>query len=231
MLNTAQRWRNLNLDLFPFSHPDGFASGTFEALERLHIRTISQTKPVTTFQSCPRLRTLTLQALQGSRSQPDLFQLPWSQLTHIQLGAESIRCCREILLQCSTLVSAHFITPHHWDFGEAAVQSPVVALLFLETLTIVFFGGLDHTDETGGIEALFLPLAPSSLQTLDLEFDPDIDDYWPTDVFSQFQTRSPNIEISLTFCQIGSEGFLALLRHAPALTTLRLQNCWNCITG
>ncbi|KAJ6490469.1 hypothetical protein DFH09DRAFT_1454298 [Mycena vulgaris] len=87
------------------------------------------------------------------------------------------------------------------------------------------------TDETGGIEAFFLPLALPSPRTLDLKFDPSTDDYWPTDVFSQFQSRSPNIEeISLMFCQIESEGFLALLRHAPALTKLHLECCWNCIT-
>ncbi|KAJ6490477.1 hypothetical protein DFH09DRAFT_1377351 [Mycena vulgaris] len=227
-LNTAQRWRNLNLHLVPFSHFNGLDPGTFETLERLHIKSLHETEPLTAFQSSPLLRHF---ILQESYALSSLFQLPWSQLTHLRIGDESLGSCRKILLQCSNLVSGHFITSHHWDFGEEAVQSPVVALPFLRTLSITLSDGLEPTDETGGIEVFFLPLALPSLQTLHLEFDPETDDYWPTDVFSQFQSRSPNIEeISLIFCQIESEGFLALLRHAPALTMLHLECCWNCIT-
>ncbi|KAJ6525484.1 hypothetical protein DFH09DRAFT_1188523 [Mycena vulgaris] len=237
MLNTAHRWRNLTLELSPFqvSHFNALAPGTFEALERLHIRTKAHHKePVTAFQSCPRLRHFTLHRSHYSPSELHFFQMPWSQLTHLQISDRSVGGCRAILLQCRNLISAQFLTSYtsyYWDFGQAAMmQPPVVVLHFLKMLTITFSGGSD-VDGPGGFEAFFLPLALPSLQTLELGFDPDVlDGFWPTNTFSQFQTRSPNIEqISLFNSDTDSEGLLALLRHAPALTTLRINHSWACI--
>ncbi|KAJ7461527.1 hypothetical protein FB451DRAFT_1404763 [Mycena latifolia] len=85
-------------------------------------------------------------------------------------------------------------------------------------------------EEIGGIKAFFLPLALPALKTLDMKFFADTDDFWPTEVFSQFQTRSPNIEhISLLYSQICSEDLIDVLRLAPALAKLEIRNSWYCI--
>ncbi|KAJ7461547.1 hypothetical protein FB451DRAFT_485403 [Mycena latifolia] len=229
MLPTARRWQNLRLIMVSLAHFNGLAPGTFDTLERLQIQTnLGPTEPVVAFQSSPRLRSLTIGNYihdEGFK-QVHLFQMPWSQLTDLQVKDGSLGACRAILLQCNSLVSARFMTSHEWDFDLGAAESPVVVLPFLKTLTVTFSG--EPAQDMGGIAAFFLPLALPSLQTLDLEFEPDSGDVWPTDVFSQFQSRSPNIEkISLLFSQIRSEGSIALLRHAPALTTLDIRCSWD----
>ncbi|KAJ6525492.1 hypothetical protein DFH09DRAFT_1188537 [Mycena vulgaris] len=151
--------------------------------------------------------------------------MPWSQLTHLQIDDGSVSNCRAILLQCINLVSAQFITFYEWD--SAGDQVPVVVLPFLETLAITFYGECE--DEFDGMELFFQPLALPSLQTLDLGFDPDEVVLWPTTAFSQFQTRSPNIEqISLFYSAIGPEALVVLLQHASALTTLRIEQSQQC---
>ncbi|KAJ7681766.1 hypothetical protein B0H17DRAFT_1333589 [Mycena rosella] len=231
MLSAASRWQNLSLIQVSFPHFRGLAPGTFNALECLNIRTRwHHTESVTMFQSSPRLRTLTLETRHDEPSDLALFQMPWSQLVDLQVNDNSIGGCRAILLQCSNLVSARFVTSHHWDFSPEASQAPVVVLPFLQTLIITFTGG--SAQAIGGIAALFMPLALPSLQTLDLEFNPDEPHIWPTDVFSQFQNRSPNIEvIKLLYSVMDAPGLVALLRHAPALTTLDIRCSWNCVAN
>ncbi|KAJ6525495.1 hypothetical protein DFH09DRAFT_173533 [Mycena vulgaris] len=225
ILNTAHRWRNLTLDLFPFhvDHFNALAPGTFEALERLHIRTKAHHKePVTAFQFSPRLRNFTLQTLHGSQIEADLFQMPWSQLTHLQISDRSVGGCRAILLQCRNLVSAQFITSHKWDFGQ--MQSPVVALPFLKTLVVTFSGASD-VDGPGGIEAFFLPLALPSLQTLSLNFDPNIEDFgrrkrFPSSrLVRQISNRSACSTVMPTRMDYSLfSDMLPLLRHSGSIT-------------
>ncbi|KAJ7706916.1 hypothetical protein B0H17DRAFT_1034826 [Mycena rosella] len=228
MCNTAQRWQNLSLDVVPFTQFNGLAPETFLALERLCIYYLDENEPMIAFLSSPRLRTLILECHNEEPSDLRLFKMPWSQLTELQVNDASLGGCRAILLQCSNLVSARFITSHQWDFALEAAQTPVVVLPFLKTLAISFTG--ISVAAVGGIEAFFIPLALPMLQTLHLDFSPDTDDTWPTAVFSQFQSRSPNIEnINLLYCEMHADGLFALLRHAPALTALDIQNSWNCV--
>ncbi|KAJ7709454.1 hypothetical protein B0H17DRAFT_1028054 [Mycena rosella] len=229
IVNTAQRWRSLSLDMVPFTHFNDLVPGTFKALKWLNIRTRwHQTEPVIVFHSSPRLRSLTLDLNHNAPSNLALFQMPWSQLTDLHVTDHSVGGCRAILLQCSNLVSAKFDTSHDWDFPPEAAQSPVVVLPSLKTLVIEFSGAT--SEPIGGVAAFFMPLALPSLKTLDLQFNPDGDLTWPTEVFSQFQNRSQNIKrIDLMFSVIDVAGLVALLRHSPALTTLDIQNCWNCV--
>ncbi|KAJ7137824.1 hypothetical protein C8R44DRAFT_766284 [Mycena epipterygia] len=226
ILPTAERWRNLHIDVVSFPYFDTLPPGTFNALEKLNIQCFMEQHALTGFQSSPRLRSLSLGTVYGLESNVHLFQMPWSQLTDLTIDDESLGGCRNILLQCSNLISARFRTSHEWDFPLSAVESPIVMLPFLKTLIMSFYGATVEI----GFEAFFIPLALPSLQTLELEFNPEDREFWPTDMFSEFQIRSPNIEqISLLHAPIDSEGLITLLRHGSALTTLNIQNSWGCV--
>ncbi|KAJ7137819.1 hypothetical protein C8R44DRAFT_975799 [Mycena epipterygia] len=230
ILPTAQRWRNLHInlkDLNFFHDLNNLPPGTFNTLERLTIDGFPGDHAVTAFQSSPRLRSLSLGTIYGPESKVHLFQMPWSQLTDLTIADESLGGCRSILLQCSNLISARFQTSHDWDFPPSAVDSPFVVLPFLKALIMTFDG---VTVGEIGFEAFLMPLALPSLKTLELEFDPGQHDFWPTDMFSEFQIRSPNIEqISLLYAPIDSEGLITLLRHGSALKGLDIQNSWYCV--
>jgi hypothetical protein len=116
-----------------------------------------------------------------------------------------------------------------WDLTTEAANSPIVVLPFLTTLVVNFGLGSD-SEPVGGLEAFFSPLALPSLKTIDFLFDSETDEFWPTAVFSEFQNRSPEIEeITMLFSSIYTDELVSLLRHAPALTTLRLECCWNSV--
>ncbi|KAJ7838689.1 hypothetical protein B0H13DRAFT_2677378 [Mycena leptocephala] len=224
MVPTVQRWKNLQVDLDSFGFFNALPSGAFEALERLHIEGFSkQNNPVTLFQSAPRLRSFTFKV---HESAINLIQLPWWQLTQLRIDDDSLGGCRTVLLQCSNLISATFNTCYTWDLAPTLADSPIVVLPFLETLTMAF----DGDDDSGDLGTFFMPLSLPSLTTIDFEFNANVEEFWPTDVFSEFQTRAPKIKkISLLYSSIRCDGLIALLRHGPSLTTLHIQNSWLCV--
>jgi hypothetical protein len=115
-----------------------------------------------------------------------------------------------------------------WDLSPEAANSPVVVLPFLATLILAFDGSDSEADS--GLAALFRALALPSLKTINFRFDLDDGEFWPAEVFSEFQNRSPEIEeIAMVFSSIYPEELISLLRHAPALTTLHLACCWACV--
>jgi hypothetical protein len=203
--------------------------GTFQALERLSIRDFSeQTSPLTVFQSSPHLRTFTLKVV-GRASKINLIHLPWSQLTHLRVEDNSLAGCRTALLQCNNLISANLHTSYHWDLTPEATQSPIIVLPSLETLIMTFNGEAD-SGPVDGLEAFFMPLALPSLTKINFTFDPDDEEVWPTEVFSEFQSRAPKIkEITLLFTSMDAHGLIALLRHAPSLTALNVEYGWNSV--
>ncbi|KAJ7867588.1 hypothetical protein B0H13DRAFT_2065194 [Mycena leptocephala] len=228
ILPSAPRWKNLsialNLTLFNKLSP-----GTFQALERLYIRDSIQTQPVNAFQSSPRLQHFTLRTVAGS-SQINLIHLPWCQLTDLEIQDESLGGCRAVLLQCTNLVSATLNTPLDWDLTAEAANSPTVVLPFLKKLSLTFYGIEEGPND--GLKAFFTPFSLPSLIELAFAFtsEDDSEEDWPTEVFSEFLKRSPNIEaITLAFSSIDSEGLVAILRHGPALRTLELENSWYCV--
>ncbi|KAJ7035689.1 hypothetical protein C8F04DRAFT_1233620 [Mycena alexandri] len=57
VMSTAQRWKNLNIDLPSLSDFDDFPLEIFDTLERLHVNNLSkQTNPIVMFHSSPRLQ-------------------------------------------------------------------------------------------------------------------------------------------------------------------------------
>ncbi|KAJ6531225.1 hypothetical protein B0H19DRAFT_1273435 [Mycena capillaripes] len=211
---TVRRWKNLEADLDSFDHYDDLPPDSFEALEKLYIRGFSeQTSPVTVFQSSLCLRNFSLNTVEGSKIR--LIQLP----------------CRTTLLQCSNLVSARFSTSYKWDLTPDAAETPVVVLPFLQTLILIFDraasapGTIDD-----GLGAFFMPLSLPSLTNIDFQFDSNEDEFWPTEIFSEFQIRSPKIEnITLMYTSMDPDGLIALLRHGPSLAKLDIQYGWQCV--
>ncbi|KAJ7766795.1 hypothetical protein B0H16DRAFT_1522516 [Mycena metata] len=227
MLPTAQRWRNLEINPPSFLHLNELSPGAFASLERLHIRNLSEQTGVTTaFQSCPRLRNFALDTHGDSRIHLILDHLPWWQLVEINIEDSSLSGCRAALLQCSNIVLARFLTSFEWD-SKHAVQSPTVVLPCLKTLFLSFIGPNDYQ---GGFDAFLVPLSLPSLTRLDFISDCDTDEFWPTEEFSAFQDRSPNIQaIRIWFSSITSDGLIALLRHGPSLQTLNIRYGGRCV--
>ncbi|KAJ7172064.1 hypothetical protein C8R46DRAFT_137508 [Mycena filopes] len=113
VLTAAPRWKNLQIDMEAFPFRD-ITRGTFQALERLHIHDCrAQMNTVTAFQSCPRLRDVTLRLVD---SKIHLIQVPWWQLTHLDIVDDSLGGCRAALLQCSNLIRAAIMTSSEVGF-------------------------------------------------------------------------------------------------------------------
>ncbi|KAJ6594283.1 hypothetical protein B0H19DRAFT_1225473 [Mycena capillaripes] len=211
MVPTTHRWKYLKLDAFSFPRLVALTEGTFDALQSLDIvyEAYMYTQHIRTFFPAPQLRRLALWIRDGP---PDLLLLPWAQLTHLRLRYTSLS------------VSAEFDTSE-WDFGLLE-DPPKTTLLFLETLKVLFDAG---DEDIGRVEPFFEPLVLPVLRTLDLTFDPS-GVVWSAHTFSAFQCHSPHIaHISLTNCPINSGELITLLRLAPAVTTLKLQYCMECI--
>ncbi|KAJ6490657.1 hypothetical protein C8R47DRAFT_455463 [Mycena vitilis] len=228
MVPTAQRWRNLHLEMDGLDHFDDAPPRSFELLEQLQIQGLSeQTDAVTLFQSSHLLRHFTLKT---NASKFNLIQLPWQQLTCLSVEDNSLGAIRQALLQCHNLVSAKFRTSTGWDLSLEAAVSPIVVLPFLATLNMTF-NGLE-SPSIGGLEAFFAPLSLPSLTSIYLHCDYDATEQggnWPTDVFSEFLRRAPKIEkIELQSCSIESDGLAALLQHGPSLTTLDAEFAIQC---
>ncbi|KAJ6507939.1 hypothetical protein C8R47DRAFT_62853 [Mycena vitilis] len=231
LIPTAHRWQSLSFRLKSFVAFKDLPPATFEALETLSIEDFSkQTEPIVVFQRSPRLRSFTLNTYHAPLAKIGLFHLPWSQLTHLDVDDVSLGGCRSALLQCHNVVSANFTTSFEWDLASSPTEAPATTLPFLTQLTLDFWGE-SNPNEIHGTEAFILPLVLPSLLTLTMQFDcSEGSERWPTTVFSAFQRRSPKIEeIAIHFCDINSEEMITLLRHGPALKTLELEDCWECI--
>ncbi|KAJ6594347.1 hypothetical protein B0H19DRAFT_1095115 [Mycena capillaripes] len=220
---TTSRWKFLNVADDSLEAFKETSLGSFTALQglRLEYRTDSNTAPIDLFWDCPHLRHLTMMPRANSRSCSDLFRLPWDQLTHLNLVEWVPPTCRAVFLQCRNLVSATLSTKG-WD--TSITDAPATALPCLKRLEMQFDEG--H-EELGRVGPFFTPLILSALHSLRLTFDSIV---WPAQEFSDFQMRAPNIaQIHLECCPITSRELITLLRLTPALMTLTLIHCLNCI--
>ncbi|KAJ7766798.1 hypothetical protein B0H16DRAFT_1522521 [Mycena metata] len=225
--STARRWKNLQIDLDSLRHFNHLPSDTFEVLEQLHLRNPRSlaSDPILVFESSHLLRVFSLEAAVQTIQ---ILRLPWSQLTHMDLRDTSLGGCRAALLQCSNLVWAKIITSYDWDFFSPVTDSPVTILPFLGTLDLEF-QGVPNLEEVHGIEAFLLPLALPCLKILTIELDCN-GEIWPTAVFSDFQSRSLNIEkFTLSYSEIDSQDLITVLRRSPALQSLEIKDCGRCI--
>ncbi|KAK7038097.1 hypothetical protein R3P38DRAFT_2904415 [Favolaschia claudopus] len=220
---TAPRWKNLQTNFDDFPHFNGLPAEKFAHLEKLHVVNLwSQDSPVTVFRSSP-LTHFTLRCAMGTVK---LFHLAWEGLTHIEIRDPSMSGCRSVLLQCHNLVVATIHTSMEWDIDQSSVVSPIVTLPFFESLDLTVWDC--EFGDTDGLEAFFGPLALPSLKTLDIESHHDEVETWPTEVFLEFLDRATKLQwMKLSYSSIEAEGLVSLLRHTPALKTLKLFACWN----
>jgi hypothetical protein len=222
MMPTVSRWKNLSLDSYSFgdlSYLD-LTPGSFTALETLNLVICSGwPRQIEPFSLCPRLRHLTLKNV-GDRLGHDVLQLPWAQLTHLDLRHYALPTCCFILLQCTNLVSAKLTIR---GSGTADLHVPARVLPFLKTLEVEFIRMGDFVERVG---PLFIALSVPSLQNFALAANV----VWPAEEFSSFQMRAPNIaQISLESCLITCQELVTLLRLTPALIALKLKWCKNCM--
>ncbi|KAJ6594333.1 hypothetical protein B0H19DRAFT_58074 [Mycena capillaripes] len=229
MVASASRWKELKVDSPSLLHLADVTPGIFASLECLNLRYFPQPENPTVFPlflPCPNLRRVIVRPFVGQ------LQMPWAQLTNLELHDRSATTCRAILLQCTSLVSAKVVTTE-WVTAEwviAPIGAPHTVLPCLTSLTLTFVI-LDNA--AWRLDPFLVPFTLPALHTLALGFEPDSPGrggVWPEQELSAFQDRAPNLaQMSLLFCALESDDLIALLSHAPALTELKLVQCDNCV--
>ncbi|KAJ7897357.1 hypothetical protein B0H14DRAFT_401540 [Mycena olivaceomarginata] len=148
--------------------------------------------------------------------------LPWVQLTHLRLEYESPQMCLDILVRCTSLVSASVLTDQ-WR------EDPVVArrcvLKHLEQLNIAMY-----LCSTGEHLAPFLQrLELPGLKSLSLALwdSPGREEEWFVSwlapALAHFLAQSPRLEcLSVVDC-IFAEDMPGVLENTPSLTQLHLD--------
>ncbi|KAK7065066.1 hypothetical protein R3P38DRAFT_3250522 [Favolaschia claudopus] len=230
LLLGAPRWEHLDVwDCRPVLQALAkLPGGTLNTLRTVALREHGRIEaPVASVFLCaPLLREVTLW-----NADVRLFPMPWAQLTHLEMQENDFALCLNILLQSTSLVHAT-IRARGGD-NEAANNAPptstsaLITLPFLETLDL----SLPSGDE---INSCFARLALPKLRKLRIYFtDPDLDfkEWAPiSTLFTQFQLRSPSIEdFSLSVCRIYPPELYPILLHAPRLTHLHLEMCYEAI--
>ncbi|KAJ7028533.1 hypothetical protein C8F04DRAFT_1119028 [Mycena alexandri] len=223
MLTTCGRWRDLKLfqDAADALIRLGSRAGPFTALETLDLQYASEPSsgPIQLFLESPRLRRLC--STTYDQVQSNVLQMPWTQLTYLDLQEPSLPRSRTILSECTNLVSATLVT-REWDPTDGEFDAPPTVLSFLRALKAEFY---EDDNPAGGVAPFFASLFLPALETLDLEFDVP----WPVQEFSAFQRGAPNIvDMTLRSVPITSDELVTVLRLAPALTALSLICCENC---
>lgn len=228
LISTAHRWKRVYWGIYFISPMDALEPNSFEALERIDIeleKSEMTEKAIDLFSSCPRLRDVAIRILESSHRQDSgmlkAFDIPWKQLTSLVLkGAITLNECRDILLQCSNLVSVD-ISADAWDSSSAS-SSTIVVLPFLRGLNLTL------TSVAAPFDLFFASLALPALNSLKLSlmtYDDDDVTTWDVRMFSAFQDRSPNIkEIKLDSGRYYTENLIALLRHSPTITQFSLYS-------
>ncbi|KAJ7761123.1 hypothetical protein B0H16DRAFT_1531924 [Mycena metata] len=221
IISTASRWRDLDVDTRSVLDLDHLRlpPGTFAALETLRIsyKNMIPQAPITLFTLFPRLHCLRVTFSRNS-DRDALLQMPWTQLSHVEITDPNPHTCLSALLRCNNIVSAVLITRRYLATLEAAV----VMLPCLETLKIECRGA------SGGIGTFFTQLHLPVLKTLSLAFQDSV--LWSASTFAVFQSRAPNIaELSLEGCVIPSHELVAVLQLAPVLKKFTLKYCPQCI--
>jgi hypothetical protein len=224
VVSSARRWKDFQL--YYGRIPAEFnvlvariPAGTLENLETLSLRWPNLGSGFDVFQVAPRLRKVTLNMRGISLHIP---LLPWVQLTHLRLEYESPQTCLDILVRCTSLVSASVLTDQ-WR------EDPVVArrcvLKHLEQLNIAMY-----LCSTGEHLAPFLQrLELPGLKSLSLALwdSPGREEEWFVSwlapALAHFLARSPRLEcLSVVDC-IFAEDMPGVLENTPSLTQLHLD--------
>ncbi|KAJ7251149.1 hypothetical protein B0H12DRAFT_1052090, partial [Mycena haematopus] len=228
ILRTAPRWNSLRLTRFhvrgytPLSLISQLAGCKLESLEELNLGKFANftenPTAVPSFTSVPQLRKLSIHFCSNALS----ILMPWAQLNNLTLGADFPNIALDVLGQCPNLIRADVRTAG-WSVLPEASQD-ILILSYLQFLSLNFLGsGARHVIPFLG------PLSAPALKELCLNFAAmdDFDDAWWTQAhFTAFQLRAPSItQLDLWYSSLTSDDLTTALRHAPSLTSLKVNFC------
>ncbi|KAJ6601283.1 hypothetical protein DFH09DRAFT_1127352 [Mycena vulgaris] len=222
------RWLALTLSTRLLATLAQIAAGTLTALETLDLRSTfisgeTEFHPnVNIFLSAPHLRRVTLWHVKNI----DVFPMPWSQLTSLALADESPQACLDIIVRCTSLISAT-LRMSGWPQSVSLIDADAGTLEHLTSLEIHVSNTSSDEHFTPFLQRLSLP----SVKALKMygEYHSGVIT-WSATAFTLFQMRSPLIEhLHIDHCALTSEDLQAVVHHAPSLTHLEVYNCSNCI--
>ncbi|KAJ7455918.1 hypothetical protein B0H11DRAFT_2066279 [Mycena galericulata] len=222
------RWLSVTLSTKLLATLAQIPAGTLTSLETLDLRSTpasgeAELLPnVNIFLLAPRLRRVTLWHVKNT----NMFPIPWSQLTNLALADYSPKVCLDVIVRCSTLVSA---TLHMsgWPESVSLTDTDTVTLEHLKNLEIHISNTSSDEHFTPFLQRLNLP----SLTALKMygEYHSGVIT-WSAMAFTLFQIRSPLIKhLQIDHCALTSEDLQAVVHHALSLTHLEVYNCSNCI--
>jgi hypothetical protein len=217
----AHRWSSANFELGSLSVLSCIPTDSLKSLERLFLKSpdVKHHAKTRVFLTTVRLRRLSLTTRRTAQ-----LLMPWSQLTEIDVTDGSPWECLDTLVQCTSLVSAHFETETWPDLPDLS-ERQMTTLGRLEDLSVSFLS------TSGFVAPFFMCLALPALKKLNLYLDSE--QTWSSAEFTQFQLRSPNIEhLTIDSSQMMEPSdLLAALQHAPSLVTLRMEVSTYCFDG
>ncbi|KAJ7644565.1 hypothetical protein FB45DRAFT_297819 [Roridomyces roridus] len=210
----APRWKSLvwsgsssRLRALPLGSLD-----SLESVDLSRCTDVPSSSPNEVFLGAQRLRMVTL-----SLGIMDRFQRPWSQLTSLTVTERVHPAQRllEVLLQCTNIVEVSFAIMMPWTEAPA-LSAPIIPLPRLKQLVLIF--GPDG----GNITPFFSRLSLPALTTLGIMSvavsGTDTVTWWSSEVFTQFQRRSPRVqELTLLGTSLTSERGVSLLTEYPYL--------------
>ncbi|KAJ6623152.1 hypothetical protein B0H10DRAFT_824476 [Mycena sp. CBHHK59/15] len=218
LLGATHRWQTLHIFGGLLVEVTQIPAGALKELEEVYIWTEEPHARVDTFVCAPRLRSVTLTA-----PHIELFPMPWTQLTQVNLNKVLPELCIRILMQCMNLAYAEL----HIDAGirpDIPAFAENAALAQLHTLFLYFSEPSSREQIIPFLRCLELP----ALKALELGIS--IRPPWPTEAVTQFLSRAPNIEeMAIVYSSLSSDDLQAVLRHVPSLNSLNIANCWICI--
>ncbi|KAJ7366293.1 hypothetical protein DFH08DRAFT_165253 [Mycena albidolilacea] len=212
----AHRWSDVHLTLPSLSVLSRIPTASLKSLERVFLQSTDakhRADSTRVFLMAEHLH----HARFATRRTGQLL-MPWSQLTEIEVTDPSPQECLDTLVQCTSIVSAHFETGAWPDVPDPS-QRPITTLGRLEDLSV---------SVRGCVVPFFVCLALPALKKLCLESHMDDWSPWGSVEFTQFQLRSPSIQcLEINSSYLLSSDLLAVLQHAPLLAELQMESCPN----
>lgn len=128
--------------------------------------------------------------------------------------------CLDILLQCTNLVAAKFISMQSWV--QRPLSTPIIVLRQLELLALIFLSSDDDH-----VMPFFTRLDLPALTDLDVKFGVS----WCSADFTSFQRCSPHIQrLALKHCSsLSPHDLKVILASSAQLVQLELYLCRQCI--
>ncbi|KAJ7024332.1 hypothetical protein C8F04DRAFT_1132179 [Mycena alexandri] len=155
--------------------------------------------------------------------------VPWPQFKDLKFFT-AIDDTFDILRQSRNIEQLEIRTIQ-WGYGEdtsLAYGQPTLALPVLRHFSLEL--EFSTTDIIGEILPLFHCLACPALTSFRMHFELDSEALWNHQEFALFQSRSPHIQhLELSNAMLDSADLTSMLRFSPALKSLILASCNECI--